>query len=190
MAGFFRGLRDYGTTRLRDIAGLRDFETSGYCGRCPSDFCVGALPRRSQPFSGIPSPSRAPVNRAPPTTRTPPSPLGLPEPPNARTSERPVRSFACSLVRSFACSLVRSFACSFVRSFACSLVRSFVRSFARSPVRSFARSLVRPFVRSFGRSKIYYIALSVMRSISPSATMLPLRIALEIRIRAASCESP
>ena len=168
MAGFFRGLRDFGTT------GLRDYETSGLRD-IAGDACIVSLARfpgilrYSQAFPAFPSKSRAPTSRA--TNYSHPTLASLPP----RTTERTNKRTPRSLVRPFARSLVRLFA------------RSLVRSFARSP---FARSLVRSFARSFGRSKIYYIALSVMRSISPSATILPLRIALEIRIRAASCESP
>ncbi len=127
--------------------------------------------RRSQAFLAFPRKSRTPNCSHPTLASLPPRTT---ERTNKRTPRSPVRSFARSPVRPFACSFVRPFA------------RSPVRPFARSPVRSFARSPVRP----FARSKIYYTLLSVMRSISPSATMLPLRIALEIRIRAASCESP
>ena len=102
------------------------------CSRWRASQAFSGILRRSQsfPVNRAPQPlapqPRAPQPRAPPTTRAPPSPLCLPEQPNARTSERPVRPFARSLVRPFARSPVRSFA------------RSFVRLFARSPVRSFA----------------------------------------------------
>ena len=165
MAGFFRGLRDYGTTRLRDIAGdARVVSLARFPGVLSHSRAFPVLPSKSRALTSrainLAHQSRA-INLARPNYSHP-TLASLPprttERTNKRTPRSLVRLFARSFVRLFARSLVRSFACSFVRSFACSLVRSFARSpvrpFARSPVRSFARSLVRPFVRSLVRSDV------------------------------------
>ena len=109
MAGFFRGLRDYGTTRLRDIAGdARVVSLARFPGVLSHSRAFPVLPSKSRALTSrainLAHQSRA-INLARPNYSHP-TLASLPP----RTTERTNKRTPRSLVRSFARSPVRSFA--------------------------------------------------------------------------------